>query len=74
MNSATIQSRFLEMSKAAQILCLYTTSEVLVLTWQTQPNACLLCRWPTRCQAKFLTCEIYDFTPCAHAQKLTIRA
>jgi len=20
------------------------------------------------CQAKFLTCEIYDFTPCAHAQ------
>jgi len=21
-----------------------------------------------RCQAKFLTCEISDFTPCAHAQ------
>jgi len=21
-----------------------------------------------RCQAKFLTCEISDFTPCTHAQ------
>jgi len=21
-----------------------------------------------RCQAKFLTCKISDFTPCAHAQ------
>jgi len=23
---------------------------------------------PPRCQAKFLTCEISDFTPCTHAQ------
>jgi len=27
-----------------------------------------------RCQVKFLTCEISDFTPCTHAQSNIIRS
>jgi len=26
------------------------------------------CSMQCRCQAKFLTCEIFDFIPCMHAQ------
>jgi len=29
---------------------------------------------PLGCQAKFLTCEISDFTPCTHAQSNILHA
>jgi len=36
-------------------------------------NKLLALQFGDRCQAKFLTCEMSDFTPCAHAQSNILR-